>query len=172
MTNAFYNNGSIRMPRRSAAERHEEYGVDGKGIEECPTCKNVYYQKRWVHSIDVVKEKDPEAVVAKEMICPACVMITEHLFEGEVTIEEIPENLKTDISGIINNFGTYSLEHDPQARIIDIEDSDTIMRVTTTENQMAERLGKKINSALKNSEISITHSKEPYEVTRVHITFA
>lgn len=172
MKNVFYNNGSIRMPRRSAAEKNDEYTVDSKGIEECPICKNVYYLKRWMSSIDEVKEKNPEATVERVVMCPACTMARENLFEGEIVIENIPETVTEDLHGLIKNFSTYAIEADPQDRIITVEDSSTTMRITTTENQLAERLSKKIKSAMKNVTLAIKHSKEPYEVTRVHLVFA
>ena len=148
---------------------HNNGPTDKKGIEECPVCKNVYDDKHWKHSINDIHGE--HVAVAHELICPACTMIKDHTFEGEVIVEGIPEAMKGDLSGLIANFGTHATTDNPQHRIIAAEDNGTSMRITTTENQMAERLGKQIHSAMKGTTIDISHRDEPYQVTRVHLVF-
>lgn len=99
-------------------------------------------------------------------------MTQDHLFDWELVIEECPERHEEELLRLIHNVGKRAKEMDPQHRIINTDKTDQeAYRVTTTENQLADRLAKKIKEVFNTVEIHLPHSKEPYKVDRILVTF-
>ena len=164
----------LKQPPRKGVAQRDEHGHERPGIIICPDCGNVHYHKRWWKNSDSGLKK---LVVmhyrtAAHTRCPACTMAHERLFEGEVIIENIPRKFKIDLRNLIDRFGLTATEMDPQDRIMTMDKSDSEWRITTSENQLADRLAKKIRDSFKHhTQIHISHSKEPYEVDRVKVAF-
>ena len=169
----FRKTGSLKTPQPGRKAEHDEYGHEQKGILECPTCHNVHFRKRWHHSIDSLNAHAKSTLqVTKKVLCRACKMTQAHLFEGELLVEECPERHQEELLRLIYNFGKRAKEVDPQHRIIKIEEiSQGAYRVITTENQLADRLAKKIREVFNAVELQLSHSKEPYKLDRIHVTF-
>ncbi len=166
-------NNPLKLPLRNRAEKNEEWMRETQGLEICPECDNVYYKKRWVHSLAKLGKlsKRFERSKIKSKICPACKMIKDHAFEGEVIIEGIPANQKQDLTNLIHAFGERAMEKDPQDRIIELEKKNGTYRLITTENQLAVKLGKKIRDVFKKVDLHISYSEEPSEVSRIYVKF-
>lgn len=172
MNKIFNNPSSVKLPQADREAEHEEYGREHKGVAVCPMCRNVHFKKMWHAPGSSPKhEEGVAATPTREELCPACKMVKEHLFEGELFVEEVPAEHKTELLNLIHNVGRHATEIDPQHRIIDIEETDKGLRVTTTENQLVDRIAKKIQEAFKAVDVHSSHSKEPYEVDRVHAVF-
>lgn len=174
ITRFFRKTASIKeFPRGREAQR-EEYGRERGGIVECPRCHNAHFKKRWHASLASLKArlKTEDVRSAKQQLCPACKMIANHLFEGELFVEGFPSRHKTELLNLIRNFGARAVEMDPQHRIIATEETKKGYRVTTTENQLADRLAKKIKEVFHAVEIHFSHSSEPSEVDRVRVIFS
>lgn len=103
------------------------------------------------------------------IICPACKMKAENLFEGEIRILKITKEHDKEIANMIDVFKEKAVSIDPQHRILEIKRNKDEVVITFTENQMAVRLAKKIKSAFKKATVKISHSAEPYEVSRVEL---
>lgn len=163
----------LKQPKPGRGAEHEEFGREKGGIAECTLCHNVHFKKRWYPSLAVLQEQlqDKKLQASRKEICPACRMVKEHLFEGELFVEGFPVAHKADLLNLIKNFGQHATEIDPQHRIIKIGGTAKKLYITTTENQMADRLARKIRDAFKTVKIHFSHSKEPYEVDRIHATF-
>lgn len=172
MNKIFNKPSSVKMPQHGREAEHEEFGREHKGIIECPQCHNVHFKKMWHAPGSSPKHAEGEVVAhAREELCPACKMIKDHLFEGELFVEEAPAEHKTELLNLIHNVGKHATEIDPQHRIIEIEETDNGLRITTTENQLVDRIAKKVQEAFKGVDVRSSHSKEPYEVDRVHVVF-
>ncbi|PIP73827.1 MAG: hypothetical protein COW88_00745 [Candidatus Lloydbacteria bacterium CG22_combo_CG10-13_8_21_14_all_47_15] len=173
MANIFGKKSSIKLPQRDREAQHEEYGREGKGAVLCPDCGNVHFRKKWHASLATLHEhaKDEMLAVSGEKRCHACTMVREHTFEGELFLEKVPERFREELMNLIRHFGEHARANDPQDRIIAVEDTDTGYRITTTENQLADRLAKKIKDAFNTADIHFTHSKEPFEVDRIRVIF-
>lgn len=130
------------------------------------------FSKKWHHSIDALNtHHKPTLQVHNKALCRACNMIQDHLFEGALFIEECLERHKEVLLRLIHDFGTLAQEIDPQHRIINMDKiKQKAYRVTTTENQLAARLAKKIKEVFKTVEVHLPHSKEPYKVDRIYAT--
>lgn len=161
-------------PKSKGIMRHNEYGKDKKGIEICPKCWNVYFKKGW-HSPNakLYEKKEVKGKKALFILCPADKMITQGLYEGEIQIQNVPEKYEVELLHLVANYGARAKMRDPQDRIIEIQKTKEGLRITTTENQLAVQLAKKLKSVFKGMKISsIKYSREPYEVARVRASFA
>jgi NMD protein affecting ribosome stability and mRNA decay len=165
----------IKQPARGRAAEHDEYGREHKGIVICPDCGNVHYHKRWWHNSDpglkkLVSLKYRQAAHTR---CPSCAMVAAHLYEGELLIAHVPKAFARELANLVKHVGKTAAAIDPQDRIIATEKEGTDWRITTTENQLTDRLAKKIRDTFKHhTRVRISHSREPYEVDRVRVTFA
>ncbi len=173
MARTFRQTSSVKkLPPQSREEQHEEYGREHEGVLECPECRNVHFKKRWYVSQSDLEDRLKKKIdISKQHLCPACAMIKSHLFEGELFTEGFPAEQSDDLLHLIRNFGKQATETDPQDRIISIEKVEKGYRITTTENQLVNRLAKKIKDAFSTVDVRFSHSQEPYEVDRVHVIF-
>ncbi|MBU4353483.1 hypothetical protein L6251_01875, partial [Candidatus Parcubacteria bacterium] len=162
----------IKLPKDKSESRHEEYGEAQKGLVICKRCHNVLFKKEWHHPESKPTEKFKFAGKKTYFVlCPACDMITKKLYEGDIIIENMPVKYESELAHLIAAYGARAQKRDPQDRVIAIEKRNSGFRVTTTENQLAVRLAKKIKEVFKKADIEIAHSEEPFEVGRIRIKF-
>lgn len=172
MANLFRKGGRVKLPQRHKEAQHDEYGAAHRGITVCKRCNNVLFKKEWHHSGEKLLEQ--LRIASKGIsftLCPACRMTAQDLFEGEVLIENIPEKYESELLRLISAYGKRATDIDPQHRIIRTARTKKGLRVITTENQLAVRLGKKIRDAFKKVRLHIAYSAEPAEVDQVRAVF-
>lgn len=156
---------AVRMgttaPRRQRPKKDEqEFGLARKEFVICPGCSCVFFDKSWHHSL----EEDARHLTDRKNIrfktCPACRMKKDRTFEGELVIELSKEKLgeKKEILNVIKNSDEQAQAHDPMDRILWIEDGGAKIRILISENQLAVRIGKKLESAFKGGVLEIKHS--------------
>ena len=155
----FPKNFPSHFPKSKKEE--QEFGKGKKDILICPKCDAVYWYKSWHHSI----EDYPELKETKNVnftICPACQQILEGKFEGEIILENVPKDLKKEIKNLAKNFGKRAFEKDPMDRIISIKEIEKgKIQILTTENQLAQRLAKKIKQTFgQKAKLTISHSEK------------
>lgn len=169
----FTRSSSVKLPLRGRAAKNEAYWQEHKGIIQCPRCKNIHTKKRWYGSEEAVARttKTTKVTITEKKTCPACTMIKNNTFEGELFIEGFPAVLTSELEHLIKNFGDRATKTDPQDRVITVEKTRKGYRVTTTENQLANKLAKKIRDAFNTVEVNFKNSAEPSEVSRVHVSF-
>lgn len=155
--------GSIAPRRKRAPKDEQEFGLAGKGYVVCPDCDSVFFDKSWHHLMDEDKhfsEEKDQAV--KFEICPACNMLKNKMFEGEIVIKLNPlaENaiIKNDVLGMIKNSDEQARERDPMDRVLRMEDNGDEIKVYTSENQLAVIIGKKLDSSFPGGQLKIEHS--------------
>lgn len=164
---------NVRLPQRGREAEHDEYWRETKGMTKCPECGNVHYKKRWYASPEEVMailmvHKLP---ITRKKLCPACKMVHDRTFEGELVLDGFPDDHRKELLSLIRNFGERARVKDPQHRIIDILEMTSRYRVTTTENQLAVKIAKKVKDVFNKVDVRISHSAEPYEVNRVHASY-
>lgn len=162
-----------KQPQPGREAENEAYWREHKGIIKCPRCDNVHFKKRWYASEKELSErlKVGKLKIAERKFCQACKMDKEHLFEGEVFVEGFSARKKSELLKLIKNFGERATMRDPQDRIIKIEKISAGYRITTTENQLASKLAKKIKDIFKTVQVFFSYSSEPAEVVRVRVVF-
>jgi len=149
---------------------HDKYKPAPKGILVCKRCGNVYFKRKWHHALDK-KIKEESSGETRLVVCPACAMSSNHRYEGELVVENVPEAVESEFLRAVNGYGRRTEEINPQHRIINLEKKRGFYRITTTENQMAARLGKHIKQIFKKVDLKITRSAEPFKLDRVFLSF-
>jgi len=180
---------AFRGPRSKKEEA--EFGPGQVDILVCKKCHAIYWYKSWHHRLSNYPELK-ESKHLKFVLCPACQMIKDKKYEGEIIIENVPENIKKDIKILAKNFGERATAADPMDRIISIKEKKvrrvtnkrkrgaesrkkfkglTDLQILTTENQLATRLAKKINEIYgRKFSVSISHSHRE-DTARIRIKF-
>ena len=183
-------NYPLKLPREKREE--QEFGPGKIDYLICPECHCVYFDKSWHHSLEQDIKRFKEEKQVKFQLCPACQMIKDGRFEGEIIIENVPEQFREDIKKLAKNFGKRAFGIDPMDRIISFQEK-TVKRpstqrkkgassrkefeglkdiqILTTENQLAVRLAKKIDEIFGGKpKTSISYSKEE-DIVRIKISF-
>lgn len=141
-----------------------------KPLRECGVCGAVFFDGHW-HRL---KSRAPLVWAKREGkvllgTCEACRIEREAHgpvgAAGEVRIGAVPEPLRRDVLRTIANVGRVAVSRDPEERIISIDEVGRGYLVTTTENQLAVRIGKKLDSAWKGGKLLIRYSEEDMPIT-------
>lgn len=120
------------------------------GLKEpalCQGCEAIYRNKRWQLAPDEVKamQNDPKI---QWVTCPACLKIAEHYPEGIVTLSgDYLWRHEAEIRNILNNEAERVMAKNPIARIMQIETNGESLVIETTEQKLAEHLGRTLNRA-------------------------
>lgn len=170
---------NIEPPSPKAGKR--EFPVEeGKGVIFCSGCGAFHYQKAWHCN----KNKKPLSIgdlpkgektkSQKLVLCPACKMIKDKEFAGQLTIINFPAASKDSLVKLIDNFCQRARERNSLHRLIGIRNVNGDLVATTTENQLAVKLAKKIKEVFNKYKIQmkISYSPEPSETAYVKINFA
>lgn len=135
------------QPRGPQSKKEEsEFGPGKKGIIICSQCQAVYYEKSWHHNLGTYPGI-PEKNLIKSALCPACQMLKDKKFEGQLILEQVPSEKKEEILRAIKNSGNQAYQLDPMDRIIEIKEKNNQIEILTTENQMAIKMAKKLKNA-------------------------
>ncbi len=158
---------NVELPVERTGKK--EFSLGEKGVLFCPTCQSIYYKKFWHHS-----SPSQGKVEGKSILCPACRMIKDKEFEGQLAINNFPVNSKEDLAKLIKNFCQRAFERNPMDRLIDIKNDSGNLIITTTENQLAVKLAKKIKEVFNKYKIQmkISYSPEPSDMAYIKMNFA
>lgn len=161
--------GKFHAGIEKSKSEEQEYGPGKKSITLCKKCEAAYYKKSWHHGIEDYKNlrEDNRVIFA---VCPACQMIADRKFEGELILENVPGGYKEEILRNIKNTGTQAYEKDPMDRIIAIREEGGRVQVQTTENQLARNIARQIERAYKNAKVETRWSKAE-SIVRLRVTF-
>lgn len=154
----------------SSRTTEHEFPKGKTGLLFCKDCNVVYYKKSWHHSLRSYKNLNEDSAVAFSL-CPACKMVKNKQFEGEIIIKNVPEKNSNDLIHLIEAFCHRSRERDPMDRLIDLKKTKDGFIVTTTENQLAVKLAKKIKETFKKVDYKISYSSSPSDVVYIILTF-
>ena len=169
MSNIFQSKGrKVKLPKSGHAL--EEFGGGKKGLVLCSECREVYYKKSLHHSLLDLKSLNESAQV-NFVLCPACKMIKDGQFEGRIIISGVPQNLMIELLNLIKGFCKRAYQRDPMDRLIDIKRAKDSFIVTTTENQLANKLAQKIKNTFNNVKTKTTFSKDPSDLVDIKVEF-
>lgn len=153
-----------------AKHEKQEFPKGQAGLILCRICGAAYYKKSWHHSVENYKNL-PEDMRVSFTVCPADQTILDHQFEGEIIIQNVPEKFRGDLMNLIHSFTQRAYQKDPMDRLIEIKNMREGSRVTTTENQLAVKLAKKIKDAFKKASLEIHYAKPPLETVHIKMRF-
>lgn len=146
----------------------EEFGPGKGGYLLCPDGKEVYFKKSWHPSLESLPELN-ENMSVKFELCPAHLMMKNRQYEGEVIVENLNETNREELTNLIKNRGGEAERRDALHRVLKIEQLPRGIRVETSENQLAQKIGKAIESHYKKAELKIQPGVGPSDVMRVRI---
>ncbi|OGZ32650.1 MAG: hypothetical protein A3H02_01120 [Candidatus Niyogibacteria bacterium RIFCSPLOWO2_12_FULL_41_13] len=127
----------------------EEYGPGKNEIIFCPKGDAVYYHKSWHHAFENYKHAK-ETKEARFALCPFHQMENSCVWEGEVRINGLKKEKIAEVLSLAKNFSHRAYLKDPMHRIIKIRQDKNSLSIFTSENQLSERLAKKIHETFKN----------------------
>lgn len=139
------------------------------GLKEpalCQGCRAIYRHKRWQIEPDAATAmaSDPDV---QWVTCPACQKIAEHYPEGIVTLRgDYLWRHETEIRNILSNEAERVMAKNPISRIMSMATTDGSLIIETTEQKLAEHLGRTLNRA-HNGELQVAWSGSP-RVCRVN----
>lgn len=132
-------------PRKEEAE----FGRGKREFAVCPTCSAVYYKKSWHHEFPRTVGEGARDKRMDFTMCPACRMIRDNMYEGQLIIRGVPQERIAEVLARIKNVGNQAYRHDPLDRIIRITRRGQVLEALTTENQLALKLSRQIQEILR-----------------------
>ena len=166
--------GKYRKKIERSKKEEQEFGPGKKNIAICKKCEAVYFYKSWHHKLEDYKHLSEDKSV-NFVLCPSCQMIEDDKFEGQVVMENVPEEYKDDILANIKNTGERAYKRDPMDRIIKVSCQFSVVsryniEVLTTENQLARNIARQVEKAHKGAKAEVIWSKEE-SAARIAIRF-
>jgi len=126
----------------------------------CKSCHALYQQKRWLldpHTVEAMQNRPDVQWVT----CPACQKIAEHYPEGILTLSgDYLWNHEQEIRNILDNEAERVFAKNPTARIMQMTAEDQSLVIETTEQKLAEHLGRVLNRAHR-GELQVDWSGSP-----------
>ena len=112
------------------------------GPASCEECQAVFSNGRWTFDKEVLKTGKFEKIAPQSVICPACRQIKSGEPAGFVYIEgNFYVEHKEEIKHLLKNETKRTSQLNPLARIIEWQESETGLTVTTTNVHLAKHLG-------------------------------
>lgn len=160
----------INTDEPSRRTEKNEFPRGGKGVIICSTCKAAYFKKRWVQGLEKIGTENQNLAVAFKL-CPACTQIKNKQFEGQITIKNIPQKYESEIINFTNAYGRRASDRDPMDRVIATKKTKDGFIITTTENQLALKLSRKLKQMFHQAVKDISFSPGPSDVVYITISF-
>lgn len=158
----------------NSRRNQHEFPKGKTGLVFCRICNAVYYKKSWHKNLRYYKNLREDLPV-NFSVCPACKMIENRQFEGEIAIYNVPEKISENLIHLVENFGQRAYFQDPLHRVIGVRKTREAIIITTTENQLAVKIAKKIKDTFKSAswiiEMKISYSPKPSDVAYIKIRF-
>ncbi len=131
----------------------------------CTSCNAGYHQKRWTTDVDICRQLQAQSAPHR-VICPACQKIAANYPEGIVTLtgSYLWEH-EAEIQQILKNEESKAFARNPQERIIRMTKGDGRLIIETTEEKLAEHLGRVLHRSHR-GELKINWTGNP-EICRV-----
>jgi NMD protein affecting ribosome stability and mRNA decay len=116
-------------------------------VSICKECRSVYANGRW--ELESQANRDLEnAKHVSETLCPACRKIRDRMPGGVVTLSgSFLKNHEDEIVNLVNHENQSAMEINPLERIMDIQKRDSEITVLTTNEKLAQRIGRSVFKA-------------------------
>lgn len=113
----------------------------------CKQCHAIYHNKRW-YLDEGLYAKNIDLPSTVSVTCPACQKIKDNFPGGIVTLTgDFLQEHKKDILNLIKNEEERARGFNPLERIIKISSGSKKMEISTTNEKLAQRIGRKIKKA-------------------------
>jgi NMD protein affecting ribosome stability and mRNA decay len=120
-------------------------GLNGVGV--CTKCHAIYNNKRWTLDKDLY-EKKIEQKNTNKVLCPACRKVKDKFPGGIVKLRgEFLTDHRNEILRLVKNEEKRARGFNPLERIMSIEDIQDGIEITTTNEKLAQKIGKSLQKA-------------------------
>ena len=117
-------------------------------VAACTECQALYQRRHWFFDHDAYVRETMQPTT-RMVLCPACQKIRDRYAEGQVTLHAgsfLTEH-KDEIVRLIRNEEERAKGFNPLERIVELKDSEEGIIVTTTNEKLAQRIGRSVKSA-------------------------
>ncbi len=150
----------------------QEFGKAKKNFRLCRVCGCVYFNKSWHHPEALTGGKAKKPSARRLTVCPACQMIKDHQYEGILTVKDVPHQFRLEFKRLIKAFTDRAYQMDCQHRLIaENKHNGGKWVITFTENQLANKLAKKIKDVFDKVTVTTAYSQQPDDVERITANF-
>ena len=116
----------------------------------CPRCGAVYDGHKWVPEPDDELVKQVKKKSAKSELCPGDLRLEKGQVDGVVTLKgSFMREHKDDILNLIGRVERNGRSRNVAARIYEMKEDDGEFSIETTDEHLAERIGKELEKAFK-----------------------
>jgi NMD protein affecting ribosome stability and mRNA decay len=113
----------------------------------CKSCCAIYHNKRWYLDGDLY-QKMIKLKSTFKTLCPACLKIKDKFPGGIVRLKGVfLKDHKEEILNLIKNEEQRARGFNPLERVIEINEFEEGMEITTTNEKLAQRIGKSLQRA-------------------------
>jgi len=117
------------------------------GISVCKKCHAIFHNKRWYLDEDLYKKLVAQKNIRK-ILCPACRKVKDKFPGGILRLKgEFLKDHKSEILNLIKNEEERARGFNPLERIMGINSIKTGLEITTTNEKLAQRIGKSLQKA-------------------------
>ncbi|ACM19675.1 hypothetical protein Geob_1315 [Geotalea daltonii FRC-32] len=129
------------------AGRNPQAYIQPKQDALCTICGALYHNKRWYMNDSELQKAGGDTAIQK-VKCPACLMIEQGTPAAVVTLSgHYLKKHKASIMDAIRNTEAHSRAKNPLGRIMEIKQEQDEISITTTEDKLAQKLGREIHKA-------------------------
>lgn len=141
--------GPVRV-RRNVHQYGDPYlpNADPGEMAACTSCHAIFRRRHWLFD-DMLYRRVTMQPNTRLVTCPACRKIRDSYFEGEVTLapSSFLSDHKEEILNLIRNEEERAKGLNPLERIIAISEESGKVVVTTTNEKLAQRIGRELKKA-------------------------
>ncbi len=120
-------------------------GNNGNSV--CKKCHSVFHNKRWYMDEALYEQKVGQKSINK-VLCPACRKVKDRFPGGILRLRgEFLKEHKSEILNLIKNEEQKAMGFNPLERIMSISSIKEGLEVTTTNEKLAQRIGKSLHKA-------------------------
>ena len=134
---------------RKNVDRTKDSYLPRKGpldVGVCPDCHAISRKKRWYMDEAEYESLARTGVVLRR--CPACRKIADGFPSGVVTLRgRFLQTHREEILTIVRNEEHRARETNPLERIMEIRDGDESVEILTTDEKLAQRIGREVRKA-------------------------
>ena len=136
-----------QMPERSTSAYLPKKGM--KEVAVCDKCHLIYQNKRWY-----LDDKEASKLLTDSRThrgtCPICRRMEDNVPAGAVTLSgDYFRQHEGEILDLIKNTEVKSRVKNPFGRIMEISQEGNVLNVSTTEDKLAQKLGREVYKAHK-----------------------
>ena len=140
---------SEHVTRRKVEVYKDPYIPDMKpgGVAQCRECRSVYAGQRWELESQAAQDL-AKAECVSDTLCPACQKIRDRMPGGIVNLSgEFLGRHEEEIVNLLHHENNQAMHINPLERIMDIEHSDGNLLIYTTNEKLAQKLGRAVHKA-------------------------